>query len=781
MGMGGQDVGVKGEREVLLGDSSLTGGAWCRAFSDSVDGWLAWLLQTAAGSVAAHGVALAAVGGYGRAELCPASDIDVVLLHGGRSDIGDVADRIWYPIWDEGMKLGHSVRTVREALTLAADDLDTATSLLSIRHVAGDTALTGAVMSGARAQWQKRSKRWLEELAGSVRERHAAAGEVAFLLEPDLKDGRGGLRDVHALDWAEAARRLLFPDDRPGLDGAYESILAARVELQRRTAKASNQLLLQEQDAVATALGDADADVLMARVAAAARSIAWTSDETWDRVASALRGPLGRLARRDRAVGPGLVQRDGEVHVAPGASPARDPVLALRAAAVAAVSGMRIDRASLELLAVEAPAMPEPWPPEARARLVELFCAGPFAVRVVEALDQRGIWARLLPEWEAVRSRPQRNAYHRFTVDRHLVEAAVGAGALADRVERPDLLVVGALLHDLGKGFPGNHTVVGMVLARTVATRMGFDAADVDTLVGMVQHHLLLPDVATRRDLDDPGTVALVAEAVGSAELLALLGALTEADSLATGPAAWGRWKAGLVADLVRRANHVLRGGALADVVGDDFPSPEHLGLMATFAERRATIIRGQDDVLTVVALDRPGLFSRVAGTLSLHGLTVLGASAYSADGVALAAFRVEADFGPVIAWDRVATDLDRVLAGLVALDARVQERSRRYARRVPAAASPARTRVVIDNDSSSAATVVDVQAPDSVGVLYRITRALADLDLDIRSARVQTLGHQVVDSFYVCTSAGDKLTDTSHHAELERAVVHAIGAGETG
>ncbi len=770
---------MKGERERLLDDLGRTGGEWCRAWSDAVDGWLAWLLQTAAGSVAAHGVALVAVGGYGRAELCPASDIDVVLVHAGRDDVAEVADRIWYPIWDEGMKLGHSVRTVKEALTLAADDLDTATSLLSARHVAGDTALTGALSTGARAQWQKRSKRWLDELARSVRRRQGAAGEVADLLEPDLKDGRGGLRDAHALGWAEAAGRLLFPDDRSSLAGAYEVILAARVELQRRTGRPTSQLLLQEQDGVAAALGDADADVLMARVAGAARSIAWTSDETWDRVASALRGPLGRLARRDRPLGAGLVLRDGEVHVVPAASPGDDPVLALRAAAAAAQHHTRIDRGSLERLAADTPALPDPWPAEARDRLVELLRAGPNAVRVVEALDQRGIWTRLLPEWESVRSKPQRNAYHRFTVDRHLVEAAVGAGALAGRVGRPDVLVVGALLHDLGKGYPGDHTEVGMVLARTVATRMGFAAADVDLVVGMVEHHLLLPDVATGRDLDDPGTVAMVAEAAGSVERLELLAALTEADSLATGPAAWGNWKAGLVADLVGRVTHVLTGGEVGDVVGDDFPSAQDRALMAGVAGNDGAVIRGDDDTLTVVAPDRPGIFSRVAGTLSLHGLAVLGASAHSADGVALARFRVEASFGPVVRWERVATDLEQVLAGRVALEARVQERSRRYARLVPAAAAPARTMVSVDNSSSSAATVVDVQAPDSVGVLYRITRALAELDLDIRSARVQTLGHQVVDSFYVCTAQGGKVTDATHQAELERAVVHAIRSGE--
>ncbi|MGH9276449.1 MAG: [protein-PII] uridylyltransferase, partial [Acidimicrobiales bacterium] len=222
-------------REALREDTSLVGSALCRRYSDLVDAWLADLLEQAEAASPGGGVALVAVGGYGRAELSLQSDIDVVLLHDGRADIGALADRVWYPIWDEGLKLGHAVRTTREALALAADDLDTATSLLHIRHLAGASALTADLADRALQQWQKRSKRWLEELLRRVRDRHERSGEVAFLLEPDLKEGRGGLRDVHALHWAEAARSLLWAGDDPALATAYETLLAARVELHRRT------------------------------------------------------------------------------------------------------------------------------------------------------------------------------------------------------------------------------------------------------------------------------------------------------------------------------------------------------------------------------------------------------------------------------------------------------------------------------------------------------------------------------------------------------------------
>ena len=513
-------------RAALEADGTLTGRALCRSYSGLVDEWLAELVRAASDDAAPTGFALVAVGGYGRAELSLQSDIDVVLVHSGRADIGLIADRLWYPIWDEGLKLGHAVRTVREALALAADDLDTATSLLAVRHVAGDPALTDDLASRATSQWQKRSKRVLEDLSRRVAERHDRAGEVAFLLEPDLKEGRGGLRDVHSLLWADAARRLLWEGDDPVLAGAYDTLLLARVELHRRTRRPGDRLLLEDQDAVAAALHESSADELMHKVAAAARTIAWRSDDAWRRIDASLSGPLGWRSRRDRAVGPGLALRDGEVHLTVDADPTHDVSLVLRAAAAAAAADTTIDRASLERLAASALRIPEPWPAEVRGALVDLLLAGPRAIPVVEALDQMGLWVFVLPEWTAVRSKPQRNAYHRFTVDRHLMETAANAATLVARTDRPDLLVVGALLHDIGKGYPGDHTTVGIDLLAAMGVRMGFAPDDVRTLQDMVRHHLLLPDVATRRDLDDPATLDLVAAAVGDKRTLGLLAAL---------------------------------------------------------------------------------------------------------------------------------------------------------------------------------------------------------------------------------------------------------------
>jgi [protein-PII] uridylyltransferase len=734
-----------------------------------VDDWLRGLFDAALDGETPKGIALVAVGGYGRGELSPGSDLDVLLVHDGKRAVGGVAERLWYPVWDEGVKLGHAVRTHREALSLAADDLDTATSLLDARPLAGDTELARKLSDGAVAAWEKRGRRWLARLADSVEARHRQAGEVAFHLEPDLKSGRGGLRDVHALRWAARTRQVLLDEDLATLDGPYARLLAARVALHLQTGRSSDVLTLQEQDGVAAALGT-DADALMAELAAAGRTIAWRSDETWYRVRSRLAGPGWAFNRADRPVGPGLVLRDREVHLLPDADPAEDPTLALRAAAAAANGDSRIDRDSLDRLAARTPELPDPWPAGAREALVELLSAGPPAIRAIEALDQLGVWVRILPEWEPVRSRPQRNAYHRFTVDRHLCEAAVNAAGLVDRVSRPDLLVLGALLHDIGKGRAGDHTEVGIELVGRIGPRMGLPPEDVATLVALVRHHLLLPDIATRRDLDDPATISSVARAVGDRATLELLDALTEADSLATGPTAWGSWKASLVAELVDRTMVALGGVARDPDRPSSFPTPEHRALLMT----GKVVFRGEGTTLTLVVPDRPGLFSRVAGVLSLHGLGVLSADAVSSEnGMALDRFRVTPARDEPIAWERIEEDMFKALEGRLAIRARLAQRAGVYGpSRRPVAVAP---RVLVDNDASSGSTIVEVHAPDSIGVLYRITRALAELDIDIRTAKVQTLGEQVVDAFYVRTADGAKVTDPGHLAEMERAVIHAV------
>lgn len=759
------------DRASLVADHSLAGSTLCRALSDWTDAWLRGVFEAA---VAEHrpkkAVALVAIGGYGRRELAPFSDLDVMLLHDGDKKIDDLAAKLWYPVWDSGLKLGHSVRTPKDALELAKGDLDTATALLTSRLIAGDAALADTLARRSREAWRHDGKSWLRQMHRRVLERQEAAGEVAFMLEPNLKEGQGGLRDVHAMDWALAAGVRISDEDRAALRECNDVLLDVRVALHRHVNRPNDVLRLEDQDAVARLIGNVtDADDLMLRVSSVGRTVAWISDEVWARI-QAEAAPMVP----DQKVAPGVVVHQGEIHLDESAVPASDPTLVLRVAAAAARHRARIDRESLDRLAAQIPVFTDPWPAGARDDLVGFMLAGHAAIPVWEALDQRALVQRILPEWEPNRSRPQRNAYHRFTVDRHLWETVANAADLAKRVSRPDLLVLGALFHDIGKGYPGDHTDRGIELVAVIGPRLGMPAEDVAVVSLLVKHHLLLPDVATRRDLSDPGTIAQVADAVGSPLALELLHALTEADSLATGPSAWGSWKAGLVEELVERVRLSLGGQELPTDQWRLFPGEEVLALMATGDLH----IRPEPDRVTVVSPDRPGVFSKVAGVLSLHGLPVRGAQAHSDEqGMAASEFLVEPPAHGPIEWDPVVENLRRALNGQLAIEARLAERAKTYRSRKRRSAHEITPQVIVDNDASTAATVIEVHARDKVGILHLITKALAELGLDIRHARIQTMDTEVVDTFYVRTQAGEKLTDPFHRAEVERALSFAIGS----
>jgi [protein-PII] uridylyltransferase len=755
-------------RQQVLADTKLRGVRLTHALCDATDQWIREVWATACESVkVSKRVALVAVGGYGRGELAPFSDLDIMLIHDGAKNIDDLASKIWYPIWDSGTKLGHSVCTVKQAVELAKTELDAATALLSVRLLAGDESLATELSAEGIKAWKASASNRLPQLMQRVRERQQDNGEVAFLLEPNLKEGYGGLRDIHALIWAEAAGVEITRSDRDALDAGRDVLMAVRVALHRHVGRAVEVMHLEDQDVVAELCGYRNADALVAALSNAGRSVAWVGDEVWARVAAARTKPIA-----DQHLAPGVILHHGEVHLDETVDPATDPTLLLRVAASAARHKARIDRPTLDRLAQSCPAMPSPWPVGAIDDFVGLLLTAHDAIPVLEALDQRGLWVKVLPEWAPNRSKPQRNAYHRFTVDRHLWEATANAATWVDRVARPDLLVLGALFHDIGKGYPGDHTEVGVAMVERIGPRLGLNAEDTQVICSMVKNHLLLPDVATRRDLADSATITMVADEVKTPLVLDLLHGLTEADSLATGTAAWGTWKAELVNDLVRRVHLVLGGAEVEEAQWRLFPDADVLEMMAG----GAVTFGVADDSLTVVSPDRPGTFSRVAGVLSLHGLGVLGAQAHSDEqGMAASQFRVIVPSHGPIEWEPIIQNLTRALHGELAIEARMAERAKTYRRKRRSAGELAPPRVTFFDEASSNATVIELRAPDQHGILHRVTKAMAEVGLDIRHATVQTIGDEVVDAFYVRTSSGSKLTDKFHRQEVERAILFSL------
>ncbi|SOD64592.1 UTP--GlnB (protein PII) uridylyltransferase, GlnD [Streptomyces zhaozhouensis] len=796
----GPDGGYASARLRLLQQEARSGPARRSELARLTDDWLAGLLRA---QPRAGRVALVAVGGYGRGELSPRSDLDLLLLHDGKArprEIAAVADGLWYPVWDLGLALDHSVRTVAQARATAADDLRAQLGLLDARHLAGDAALTAELRTELLGQWRSGAHARLPALRELGRERAARHGELPHLLEPDLKEAAGGLRDATAL--RAVAASWLADAPRQGLEAARATLLDVRDALHLTTGRATERLALQDQDQVAAALGALDAESLLRRVYEAGRTISYASDVTWREVGRVLRARTARRRFGRRAapverrvpLADGVVEQDGEVGLARTARPDRDPVLPLRAAAAAAEAGLPLAPPAVAALAARPAALPVPWPAEAREQLVTLLGAGPDTVPVWEALESGGLVTRLLPDWERVRCRPQRNPVHRWTVDRHLVETAVRASALTRRVRRPDLLLVAALLHDMGKGWPGDHSVAGETIARDMATRIGFDTADTETLATLVRHHLLLVETATRRDLDDPATLTPVVEAVRDPLTLELLHALTEADALATGPAAWSRWRASLVAGLVARVAARLGEGPPPPAEPGPSIAAERLAVEAFRTHGPALALRAEDAEgpephapvgvqLDIALPERPGLLPAVAGVLALHRLAVRTARVRSHDPVGagrvlLFEWRVTAEYGSPPAAERLRADLVRALDGSLAVGRRLAEREAAQRRpRRPRPAPP--PRVTVAPAGSRLATVIEVRAQDAPGLLHRIGRALETAGVRVRSAHVSTLGANAVDAFYVTTADGAPLLP-ERAAELARDLERAL-AGESG
>ncbi|WP_080696727.1 [protein-PII] uridylyltransferase [Mycobacterium asiaticum] len=754
-----------------------------------------WLVAKAGqiGITEDSGFAIVGVGGLGRREFLPYSDLDLVLLHDGKpaDELGPVADKLWYPLWDANIRLDHSVRTVGEALATAGSDLTAALGMLEARHIAGEQRLSAELIDGVRRQWRSGIRSRMDELVEMTHARWLRLGRIAHRAEPDLKSGRGGLRDVQLLN-ALALAQLI---DRHGmaradsavgsLDDAYLTLLDVRTELHRVSGRGRDQLLAQFADEISEALGVGDRFDLARMLSSAGRTISFHAVTGLRTAANALpRRGISALVRRPkrRPLDEGVVEYAGEIVLAREAQPQHDPGLVLRVAAAAADTGVPIGAATLSRLADNVPPLPTPWPREALDDLLVVLLAGPTAVPTIEALDRTGLWGQLLPEWDAIRDLPPRDVSHKWTVDRHVVECAVHAAPLTTNVARPDLLALGALLHDIGKGRGADHSVLGAELVVPIGERLGLAPADIDTLSKMVRHHLLLPITATRSDLNDPATIEAVSEALGGdPQLLELMHALSEADSKATGPGVWSDWKASLVDDLVRRCRMAMAGEEPPQAE----PTAPHYLSLAARQGVHVEINPGAGERLhaVMVAPDERGLVSKAAAVLALNSLRVHSASVNIHEGVAITEFVVSPLFGSPPAADLLRQSFVGALRGdvdvLGALEKRDSDAASEATARagevqvgVPVTRSTAPPRILWLDTDTPGQLILEVRAMDRTGLLALLARALERAETDIVWAKVNTFGSTAADVFCVTVP-----TDTDARSAVEKNLLAVLGA----
>lgn len=762
---------LKEERERLREDhlAGASGLLVVRALSDVTD---AAIREVWGNTEQPQHALVVAVGGYGRQELSPFSDIDLILIHPKPALCADAMKALSYALWDGGLELGTAVYSPKGSLKLARERFDVATALLDSRLLIGD--------EDSFINWRDQCREILSnrdftaKLGKAVSEWRLAGGDAGADLEPDIKLGRGGLRDLAALRWVS--------NESPINDQQLDLLFTVRNQLHFITGRRTDRLLMQLQSEVTS--------VLLNKL-------------QLDGVVNAEEELLREIYRAGRSVAAALDRR-----LFP------DPENEEMVRTFSSLASKTEDR----------------WGEDIRRCFFAILQGLPATRRAFWTIADDGFRVAM-PEWANIQCLPQRNVYHRFAVDVHSLEVVAVAARLnehpdeltrrvaSDAQQDSDLLLLACLLHDIGKGQPEDHSEAGAKIARTAAARIDLASGDAEDLVWMVRNHLLLAETATRRDIGDESLIIEIAEKVETERRLRLLFLLTVADGIATGPSAWSRWKATLVSRLFARVNRLLEEGDLAGgdatrvaaertdliIASSQDRSPvsvraeiEAMPRAWLLSQESAALIRQMaamseppvgDEVkvtaepqqdagiweVIVVARDRPGLFSKVSGVLALHGLNVLGAQIFTRqDGVALEVFRVEQGGDEEDRFEQVAADTQKALRGRLSLDVRLAQKRRDYSGRVPKGKQEP-PQVLIDNQASDYHTIIEVHATDRTGLLYVLTKALADLGLDIHLAKVSTYAEDVVDAFYVTDLDGQKLDEAEHAKEVERAILHRI------
>ncbi len=809
-------------------------------------------------------IAVIAVGGYGRAEMAPYSDVDLLFLTPWKITpwAESVIESMLYILWDLRLKVGHASRTVKDCIRLAREDITIRTALLEHRHLCGDRRLSAELRDRLRSEvFRGTAAAFIEGKLAERDDRHDRQGGKRYVLEPNVKEGKGGLRDLQTLYWigkyvhqADRSEDLVDlgvfgPDEFRAFEQAEDFLWAVRCHLHLISGRAMDQLTFDLQVDVAARMSYKDGGGRRAvehfmqdyfrhatRVGDLTRIFLTALEANHVKTAPAR---LSDLFTRPKRLRHGFRLDSNRVTVSDPAAFLADPLNLLRLFGEALRTGHLIHPQAMRLVSANLSLIDDAMRtnPEAAHLFLDLLLEHGNPERALRRMNELGVLSAFIPEWEPIRAMMQFNVYHSFTVDEHIIqcvsnlaqiergelveELPVASGILKGGQVNRRVLYLALILHDMGKGRPEDHSILGAQIARRVCPRFGLSDDECDTVEWLVRYHLLMSDMAQKRDISDPRTVRDFAKAVKTRKRLDLLTVLTVCDIRGVGPKAWNNWKAMLLRRLYHETATALEGG-LENVNRDKREGEAMLALTAQLkgwsedslrreltrhydpywqglsTDTHAVFARLLRDIpddeirLDVKAdpdhdatracfalTDHPGIFSRLAGALALVGANVVDARTYtSKDGYATAVFWVQDASGhpyEEARLPRLRAMIDKTLRGeVVARDAlkdrdKFKKRERQF--RFP-------TSVTFDNGGSDIYTIIEVDTRDRPALLYDLTRTLAASNIYIASAVIATYGAQVVDTFYVKDMFGLKLYTKSRQDALERKLRQAIDEG---
>lgn len=790
---------------------------------------------------------LIALGGYGRAELFPFSDIDVMLLYEPEVEdrVSAVAESVFYPLWDAGLEVGHGVRTIEACLTDAKKDFYLQVALLDARFLHGDYSLFLRLKHEFMQRFLKgREKAFVEDMIAHRKERHRRFGANAYLLEPNIKESRGGLREIHSILWTSKAllgleniksieeAGLITKEERIALEDSWDYLLRIRNRLHYIKSGKNDRLFFEYQEEVSSFLGHKDSNNMlgvehfMKEVYGHLQTVAVISDlffECADEVSN-----LSACSKENKILEPGIEVIDCRINLTEPSLLEKCSYLLMRLFAHAARTGLPIYYRTKRLVTANLDLVDE----ELRSSkyMAEAFLQalqdGERPLEVLDAMLDTGILAAYIPEFSEIKSLAQHDVYHVHTVDRHLLQTVAELHVLKEEESRifmalksPHILYLAALLHDIGKGRGGHHAERGAEIVKDIGKRMGLSSEECACLSFLVQNHLYLVHIAMRRDMEDETLILKCAREIQDIERLNMLYLLSIADSRATGPTVWNDWKAALVNDLYLKITLFLEGSGVYDyqkiqaldwmkqqiasrlgekakvslaIMPDDYIlgfTPEaierHIQLKSQLSDQLSLVLTEDRRTywsLLVIANDRTGLLARIFGIMALHNLNVLAAQIFTlGDGTAIDVLDVKSSVNKGYNeqdWEVLKINLNLALDDRLGLSHRLAGKYRpavsgdwqKYLKR--------QARVVLDNETSGFYTIVEVYAEDRIGLLYDITRTLADFGLNIARAKIGTKVDQVVDVFYVQDKKGQKISAPDLQEEIRNALLYAVNCG---